>query len=156
MMTTEQLPPQSREAEAAAAISTRGRLAYLAMLVAMVALAVTGIGVFAFGKAPMSGWVLMLHVSAAPLFAIGLAAVALTWADRCRFGSGGSRHSGLAKALLWLMLACGLVVILSAVIPMTPLFGSGGQRLLYLTHRYSAIVLAGAVLLHLVSLLRSR
>jgi hypothetical protein len=156
MMTTEQISPKTTKSERAGGISSRGRLASRAMLVGAIALAVTGIGTFVLGKAPMTGWVLMAHVSAAPLFALGLAFVALTWADRCRFGNGGSGQSCTAKAMLWLILACGLVVILSAVVPMTPLFGSGGQHFLYLTHRYSAIVLTGAVLLHLLSLARNR
>ena len=156
MMTTEELSRKSIGSGRSGAISPRGRLAYRAMLVGGLALAVTGIGAFAFGKAPMTGWVLMAHVSAAPIFAVGLAVVALTWADRCRFGTGGSGQGCTSKALLWLILACGLVVILSAVLPMTPMFGSGGQRVLYLTHRYSAILLTGTVILHLLSLLRPR
>jgi hypothetical protein len=39
---------------------------------------------------------------------------------------------------------------------MTPLFGTPGQHLLYLTHRYSAIVLTAAVLLHLPMLGRRK
>jgi len=49
-----------------------------------------------------------------------------------------------------------LVVILSGVLPMTPLFGTPGQHVLYLTHRYSAITLTAAVGLHLLSLKRRR
>jgi cytochrome b subunit of formate dehydrogenase len=118
-------------------------------------LAVTGIGTFALGKAPMTHWVLMLHVAFAPLFALGLAAVALTWSGLCRAGVE-SPLNAPAKALLWLILLTGLVVTLSGVVPMTPLFGSNGQHLLYLTHRYSAIVLTAAVLLHLPLLVRHK
>jgi len=156
MITTDPISQQPIKTNRALTISPRGKLAYAAMLVGAVALAATGIGTFALGKAPMSNWILMAHVSAAPLFAIGLAGVALTWADRCRFGDPASRQSGLAKVLFWLILACGLVVILSAVVPMTPLFGTPGQHTLYLTHRYSAIVLTGALLLHLFLAFRAR
>jgi hypothetical protein len=142
--------------EDGATVNSRGKLAYGLMLAGAVVLAGTGIGTFALGKAPMNHWVLMAHVSAAPLFAIGLALVSLTWADGCRFGSAGWRQNALAKALLWLILVCGLVVILSGVVPMTPIFGTTGQHVLYLTHRYSAITLAIALALHLVSLRSGR
>src|SRR5437764_1759650 len=86
MLTTDQISRKSIHDEPRPAIGTRGKLAYVAMVIGGVVLAVTGIGAFVFGKAPMSQWVLMAHVAAAPLFAIGLAGVALTWADACRFG----------------------------------------------------------------------
>jgi len=155
MITTEPIPQKPLETFRAAGLNGRGKLAYAAMAVATLGLALTGIGTFATGKAPMTGWVLMAHVAIAPLFALGLASVALTWADGSRFGPTGSRQSGAAKALLWLILLCGLVVILSAVVPMTPLFGTNGQHALYLTHRYSAIVLACAMVLHLLAISRA-
>ena len=132
-------------------VNQKGKLAYLVLLATALALALTGIGTLALGKAPMSGWVLMAHVAFAPLFALGLAAVALTWAESARFGSSGAPQGALPKALLWLILLGGLVVILSAVVPMTPLFGSTGQHALYLTHRYSAIGLAALLVLHLLT-----
>ncbi len=146
---------KSSEGGQSAPVSSRAKLAYLAMLIGGVVLAATGIGTFVLGKTAMSGWVLMAHVSAAPLFAIGLAVVALTWAERCRFGISALGESAKVKALLWLILLSGLVVILSAVVPMTPLFGTSGQHTLYLTHRYSAIVLTGAVVLHSLTQARS-
>jgi len=156
MTASDAVPKKSGDGEQLAQASRRAKLAYLAMLIGGVVLAATGIGTFVLGKAPMSGWVLMAHVSAAPLFAIGLAVVALTWADRCRFGNGALERSGPVKALFWLILLSGLVVILSAVVPMTPLFGTSGQHALYLTHRYSAIVLTGAIVLHLLARVRGR
>src|SRR5437016_6174304 len=113
MPTTEQISPKPMEDQRTLTISPRGKLGYGAMLAGGIVSAGTGIGTFALGKSPMTHWVLMAHVSAAPLFAIGLALVALTWAERCRFGETGSRQSGLAKVLLWLILLCGVVVILS-------------------------------------------
>jgi cytochrome b subunit of formate dehydrogenase len=127
------------------------KLSYTLMCLGAVVLAASGIGVFALGKPPMTHWVLMLHVAAAPVFAIGLAAVALTWADLCRKGST-PRLGAAAKVLLWIILACGLLVVLTGITPMTPLFGTDGQHALYLTHRYAGIVLAVAILLHLPAL----
>jgi len=130
------------------------KFSYVVMCLGVAVLTATGIGVFTFGKPPMTHWVLILHMMAAPVFALGLAAVALTWADLCRKGST-PRLGAAAKVLFWIILFCGLVVILTGVLPMYPLFGTGGQRLFYLTHRYAGIVLATAILLHLPAL-RSR
>src|SRR4051812_17954875 len=51
------------------------------MLLGVVVAALTGLSAGLFWGGPMHGWLLLLHVGAAPLFAIGLAAVALFWAD---------------------------------------------------------------------------
>lgn len=115
------------------------RYGYLLMCLAALVLAVTGIGVFITGKAPMTRWGLMVHMAAAPAFAMGLAAVSLTWAGRM------GRNA--VAMLFWLFLLSGLAVILTGVLPMLPVFGADGQHFLYLTHRYSALVCAGALLL---------
>ena len=127
------------------------KLSYTAMCLGSAVLAASGIGVFVLGSPPMTHWVLLAHVAAAPVFAVALAVTALTWGEQCSNGS--SPHLGVAaKALFWVMLVCGLVVILSGVMPMTPLFGTDGQRVLYLTHRYAGMAFAVAVLLHLLTL----
>ena len=123
-------------------------LSYAVLCATGLVLAVTGLGTFALGKPPMTHWVLMAHVAVAPFFAVGLAAVAVTWSGLCR-GGADSPLSVSARALLWVVLLAGLVVTLSGVLPMTPLLGAPGQHFLYLTHRYSAMVLTVAVLLHL-------
>jgi cytochrome b subunit of formate dehydrogenase len=137
-------------------VSCLGKLAYLLMMAGALVLALTGIGTFISGHAPMTGWCLMAHVAAAPAFAIGLAFVALTWSDRNRFSCARSHFSGLTKLLLWMILLCGLLVILSGVVPMTPVFGTSGQHLLYLTHRYGGITMTALLVLHLVNLVRSK
>jgi cytochrome b subunit of formate dehydrogenase len=129
-------------------MSRAGKVSYAVLCAAGLVLAATGLGTFALGHPPMTHWVLMAHVAVAPLFALGLAAVALTWSGLCR-GGADSSLSAPTQALLWVILLAGLVVALSGVVPMTPLFGGQGQHLLYLIHRYSAIVLTAAVLLHI-------
>ena len=131
------------------------KFSYAVMLLGIAVLAVSGIGVFIFGQPPMTHWVLMAHMTAAPVFALGLAAVALTWADLCRQKSP-PYLGNAAKILFWIILVCGLMVILSGALPMTPLFGTDGQHILYLTHRYAGIVLALAVLIHLPALRRHK
>jgi cytochrome b subunit of formate dehydrogenase len=136
-------------------IPAAGKLSYAVVCAAGLVLAATGLGTFALGQAPMTHWVLMAHVAAAPMFALGLAALALTWSGLARGGTE-PPLSGPAKFLLWVVLLAGLVVTLSGVLPMTPLLGTPGQHLLYLTHRYSAMVLTVAVLFHLPLLARRK
>lgn len=111
-------------------------LAYLMMLLGAAGLAATGLGTLFFSKTAITGWVLMMHVGCAPLFAVGLAGVALTWAGRA---------NGLR---FWLVVACGLVVLLTGVLPMTPLCGTDGQRLLASVHLFSALLLTALLALH--------
>ena len=81
----------------------------------------------AFG-AHMRGWMLILHMSIAPLFAIAVAGLALLWADR-------------ATLVTWVVLASAFVSIVSAMFQMMTWFGSDWQRLLLDTHRVSSMVL---------------
>jgi hypothetical protein len=121
-------------------MNTLARFSFCALSAGALVLAATGIGVFAFGTPPMTHWVLMLHIAAAPLFAFGLAAVALT--------QSANRRNPAANAAYWLVLCTGLAVVISGLAPMTPLFGTEGQRFLYLTHRLSGIALATAIILY--------
>jgi hypothetical protein len=120
-------------------------------------LALTGLGTYFFSARPMTGLMLMLHATVAPPFAIGMALTALTFADRCRFTlDEGERFDGLQKLLFWLILPCAVIVILSAVFPMTPLFGTHGQELLYRTHQLSSLWLTMFVAVHATRFFRSK
>src|SRR3954470_2364234 len=55
------------------------RLIWLIMLIGAAVGALTGIGTLIFSRGPVGGWVLILHCLAAPLFAIGIALIALLW-----------------------------------------------------------------------------
>lgn len=128
------------------ALGVAPRLAYLLMFLGFLPLAASGIGSFLLGQAPMTHWVLMAHVGSSGAFTIGLTLVALTWPAR------EARYGSTSWCLFWLMLWAGLVLILSGVLPMTPLLGTEGQHFLYLTHRYAGMVFAGLLVLHLLSL----
>ena len=154
-MTIETSSERPVQINSTAAVSLRGKIGYGMMLAGALVLAASGIGTFVSGNAPMTHWGLMIHVAAAPLFAIGLAWVALTWPNVCGFGRESGRIRGISKFFFWLILACGLIVLLSGVVPMTPLFGTQGQHVLYLTHRYSGIVFAITLVLHLLTLRRT-
>ena len=122
------------------------RLGDVALILSVIVLATTGIGTFILGRAPMTGWVLMLHAALTPLFALGLAWMTLTRAADAGFDGNSSRQGVAVKTLFWVAAASGLVVILSGVVPMTPIFGTDGQHGLYLLHRYSAMLLTGALI----------
>src|SRR5688572_3233083 len=93
-------------------------LIYLAMLIGTFVGALTGIGAAIFTGKTIAGWTLILHCLAAPLFALGIAAVALMWAGR--YMEGGRAAGAWA---FWLMLISGAIAILSIAFTMTPLFG---------------------------------
>lgn len=125
------------------------RILYAFTLLSILALGITGLGTFALSSKPMTGWVLMAHATFAPPFAICIAALAISWVERCRFGQNAPSPFGAGqKFFFWLILLASLFVILSAVIPMLPLAGTHGQELLYKTHQYSSLLLAVFVVAH--------
>jgi len=106
----------------------------------------------------LSGVLLVLHVTAAPLFALLLAAWAVLQAHRNRFVAGdavilrnlaqernfraffGSQTA--AKLCFWLALVTALPLIFSILLSMSPLFGTAGQEALLQWHRFSAFFFA--------------
>ena len=135
-------------------------------------LAVTGFGPsLIVGERP-AGYLLMLHVTAAPIFAVSLAVLTLMWAYRCRFDQSDWRwllrflrrevgdkkpapeRSGFGpKVFFWLLVIFALSVILSITLSMFPLFGTQGQEFLSQLHRYSALLLVMATVAHTYLLL---
>jgi len=160
-MTTDQIiqksTPPRPPASGPLRITFLGQLAYLVLFAATLVLAATGVfwAWLVQGK-PMHGWVLMIHAAFAPVFAVALAVVSLTWADRARFACRRSLQRASARVLFWVLLLLGLTMILSGVLPMTPIFGTDGQVALYLTHRYCGMAIAVVIVLHLLSLIRVR
>jgi hypothetical protein len=139
--------------------SDRSRAAWVvpaATLLASLVLAITGLGAWlAVGR--MSGWMLLIHMLAAPLFSIGLTLTALAGAERHRPGRGGecigpdtagtpARAGALQQLLFWLMLALGFGVMASILAAMLPLFGYADQTIAYAIHRYGAIGFVGVAL----------
>ena len=125
------------------------RLAYLALLLSVLVLALTGLTAAIIGKV-LGGWFLILHVGVAPLFALAVAALAVLWADRRQYaGSPGAQELDTGtKVLFWLMVLAAEIAMISAVLPMTPLYGSHGMHVLLDVHRYSSLALFILVVLH--------
>ncbi len=143
------------------------RLIHVATLGAFLTLAVSGFGsAIALGK-PVLGWWGVVHIAVAPGFAMGVAALALTLAESCRFRAhdwawakalGGylrrnqdlpaGRFTAEEKAFLWSAAGLTIVLILSGLGRMHPLLDPFGQRVLYETHRYGALLLVLSVIVH--------
>jgi len=124
----------------------RGRgwqnLIWLCMLTGAAVGALTGIGSLIFSRGPVGGWILILHCLAAPLFAIGIALIALLWAGAYMRGA----CTGICS--FWLMLISGMVAIFSIAFTMTPLFGTANQHFLLSVHRWSSLALVFFMILH--------
>ena len=143
------------DTRSAARLGRFTRLAYAAMLLGLCGTALTGLVPMLGWNGAMPFWFLMLHCSAAPLFAIGLTAVALTCAHRSRFTDTSGTFSAVQKLLFWAMLAFGLVVIISATLPMLGC-DTHWQEILYQTHRFSSLGVVAAAAMHAFGFARSR
>ena len=151
-------------------LSRLKKLVYLLALLCFVVLAITGFyPVLVLGE-HISGYFLMLHATAAPVFAGCLAVLALSWAQQCRFSrtdwqgvknlitrrlaSAVSLPEGVGlgqKIAFWLIVLLALPLILSIVLSMFPLFGTAGQHFLLDTHRYGALLFALVAIIHIYS-----
>jgi hypothetical protein len=136
------------------------KLVFLLAILCFVILAVTGfIPRVVFGVA-ISGWWLMIHATAAPIFAACVAILAVLWADRNRLDKNywpllnrilgrqpksviaPEKHELKLRVCFWIILALSLPVILTAVVSMFPLFGTHGQEVLLQIHRYCTLLLS--------------
>lgn len=143
-------------------------LFYLLTLALFLILAVTGfIPVVVFG-AHLSGILLLVHVTAAPIFALSLAILSLLWAHRQRFTEenwdtvkdlAARRHVEPDrlndvgwKVCFWLVLSFALPLILSIILGVFPLFGTDGQETLVLLHGVSALLLTIVAVVHTYTL----
>jgi hypothetical protein len=109
---------------------------YLLFLLALAAMALSGILMLAIGQR-MDRWMLILHMTFAPLFAICITALALLWAE-----TNSSDHTSAgARIAFWLVILSGFVTIVTALLGMMTWFGSAGQEILLNLHRTSSMVL---------------
>jgi cytochrome b subunit of formate dehydrogenase len=136
------------------------KLVFLLALLCFVVLVVTGFVPMIFLGDSMRGWWLMIHVTAAPVFAACAAILAVLCADKNRLDKNywpwlnrilhrqpastapTEKHELKLKICFWVILFLSLPVILSAVLAMFPLFGTDGQELLLQIHRYSTLFLS--------------
>jgi hypothetical protein len=117
------------------------RLIYLLFLLAVAMQAITSFGsILAGGR--MHGWMHIMHMSVAGLFAVTLTALALLWAEQSSVEVGTApRFYGGEKASFWLTILAGFSTLVSALLGMMAWFGTDGQTKLFQIHRYSALAL---------------
>ena len=155
------------------------KLVYLLALLCFVVLAVTGFYPTIILGEHISGYLVMVHATFAPIFAICLAVLALMWARNCRFAHNDwpwfqrivqrvtlvkidaeevkSESSGIGqKITFWLIIFLALPLILSIILSMYPLFGTHWQELLLNIHRYTALVFALVSIVHIYLVIRTK
>ena len=153
-------------------------LVYLLALLCFMVLAITGFYPTLVLGEHISGYLVMIHATFAPIFAVCLAVLAVMWASRCRLSysdwpgfqrfvqrvtlvkSSGNKtphkSSGLGqKIAFWLIIFLALPLILSIILSMFPIFGTHWQELLLGTHRYTALVFASVVIVHTYLVIRT-
>jgi cytochrome b subunit of formate dehydrogenase len=155
------------------------KLVYLLALLCFLVLAVTGFYPTIILGEHISGYLLMVHATFAPIFAICLAVLAVMWARNGCFAQGDwpwfqrivervtmvkssgeetSRQSPPLgqKLTFWLIMFLALPLILSIIASMYPLFGTYWQELLLAVHRYTALVFALVVIVHIYLVIRTQ
>lgn len=148
------------------------KLVYLLALLCFIVLVVTGFYPVLVRGEHLSGYLLMVHATFAPVFAGCLAVLALMCADNCRFDKSDwpwlqkllrkapvdkpadAKYQLVRKICFWLIVLLALPVILSIVLGMFPLFGTDGQEFLLNLHRYSVLLLTAAAILHTYLIIR--
>ncbi len=156
------------------------KLCYLLAVVCFVVLAFTGFWpLLVRGDSHISGYLMMIHATFAPIFAFCLAVLAITWASRYRYVVGDCPcvqrllrrvtrlpiaapedacrcASTVQKTAFWAIVVLALPLILSIVLSMFPLFGTYYQELALAIHRWTSVVFFIAVILHTYLAVRVR
>ncbi len=153
------------------------KLVFLLALLCFVVLAVTGFYPTLILGEHLSGYLLMIHATFAPVFAICLAVLAVMWANKCCFTHSDwpwfsnfiervtlvkstdqtqheSRRLG-QKVTFWLITLLALPLILSIILSMFPYFGTYWQEILLAIHRWTALLFAIIVIIHIYLMIRA-
>ena len=154
------------------------KLVYMLALLSFFILAVTGFYPTLVKGEHISGYLIMIHATFAPVLAVCLAVLAVMWAGKCRFNSkdwpwfsnlvekatliktennASDINAGLwQKTGFWLIIFLALPLILSMVLSMLPYFGTHWQEIFLFIHRYTALVFAIVVLIHTHIIIRTQ
>ena len=111
------------------------RTIYLVFLAALAGMVVSSIFMLAIGDR-MHRWMLILHMTLAPVFALCVTGLALLWAY-----DAGDRFARAERVAFCVVVVASFLTITSALLGMMTWFGSDGQRTLLNLHRYGALVL---------------
>jgi cytochrome b subunit of formate dehydrogenase len=126
-------------------------IAYLLVLVCFLLLAFSAIGPVATGADHLSGMLLVIHVTIAPVYLSAVAFFLLLSAHRMTFEYSELRFSEVKqisrqnifwqKLVFWTFCSTTVLSAASIILMLFPLFGSEGQETLLDIHRISALVL---------------
>ncbi len=111
------------------------RAIYLVFVVTLAGLVISSVFMLAIGER-MHRWMLILHMTLAPIWALCVTGLSLLWTNEDR-----SRRDASERIAACIVVVASFLVIISAMLGMMTWFGSGGQRILLNLHRYSALVL---------------
>ena len=133
---------------------------YVLTLVCFAAMLITGfVPKVIFGES-LSGYMLMVHASCAPVFACSLAAAVLLWVHRYRFARTDLHpFKGLAiipRICFWIILTVSVPLMLSILLGMFPIFGTEGQHCLIYLHLLSATILTAVAVVHSLLLIAAK
>jgi cytochrome b subunit of formate dehydrogenase len=167
--------------QSASTLGALKKLCYLLSVVCFLVLGLTGFYPLLVHGEHLSGYLMMIHATFAPIFAICLAILALTWAGEYRFrrddcpwlqgllrwvtqlripaeaAEGPCKCAATTqKIAFWAIVVLALPLILSIVLSMLPLFGTHWQEFAMAAHRWTAVVFAVAVLVHTYLAVRIR
>jgi cytochrome b subunit of formate dehydrogenase len=155
------------------------KLVYILAVICFVVLAFTGFWPVLVRGEHISGYMMMIHATFAPIFALCLAILAITWAGNHRFAGDDCpwvrrilrRFTSLRvpaderpwrcslvvhKLTFWAILFLALPLILSIVVSMYPLLGTGWQHRTLALHRWSSLAFTIAVMIHTYLAIRLR
>ena len=149
-------------------LSIMERLIHGVLLVSFMTLAITGFAAGWLFRSPLTGWLRVIHIIAAPFFAAGLTATALRWAEDCKFvdfdldwvkkcggylgndhGVPAGRFNAGQKGFFWAVLGLSFVIILSGIGLAIPTFSSDIQQLILMAHGVSSLLMVLAVVAHI-------
>ena len=117
-------------------------------ILSMVVLMITGANAVIFSGKHLTGLGLLIHLSFAPVFAIGFAILVFQWAHIFQLVKG-KEYTLFIKILFWALAVLVLPVVGSIILSMLPFFGTEGQHFLSDLHRVSSLFLVIAAILFL-------
>jgi len=155
------------------------KLAYLVSLVCFLVLAITGFWPVLVRGEHISGYLMMIHATFAPVFALCLAIVAVTWAGENRLtvadcpwilrllrrttrlrvpanDQAGPCFLLVQKATFWLLMVLALPLILSIIVSMFHILGTEWQYLTMAIHRWTGLAFAIVAIIHTYAAIRVR
>ena len=144
------------------------RLIHALGVLGFLILAGTGFWAVIVRRAPLDGWLWMVHAAAGGMFAAAMVLMTLLWAMDCRFtshdwrwagrfggylGRGGKLPAGRfnagQKVFFWCSALLGLATLVSGLAQMVPVLDPAFEESVCQVHRYGSLLFAVAVIVHL-------